>query len=139
MLLILSALNFEASYSDGDVSFKLSLLPRSQKQLDLAEDPLAVPITRREFNSFKEDSYRLIQDVARESQVRNRNEYQMALREFARDIDYQRRQDLNWVGKGFEAVHYTNDDKIRYTNQVLQRLIQTANFQSVRQNSEQNK
>ncbi len=139
VLLILSALNFEASYSDGDFSFKLSLLPRPQEPTDLAEDPLAVPITRREFNSFKEDAYRLIQDVARESQARNRNEYRTALREFARDIDYQRRQDLSWVGKGFEVVHSTNDDKIRRTNQVLERLILTTNFQSVRPNTDQNK
>jgi len=139
VLLILSVLNFEASYSAGDFSFKLSLLPRSEKQAELVEDPLAVPVTLREFNSFKDDSYRLIQDITRDAQVRSRNEYRMAFREFARDIDYQRRQDLSWVGIGFEVVHSENDDKIRRTNQVLQHLIRTANFQSVRPNSDQNK
>ena len=139
VLLILSVLNFEASYSGGEFNVKLSLLPRSEKQTEITEDPLAIPISKREFDSFKEDSYRLIQDMARESRTRNRNEYRTAFREFAQDIDYQRRQDLSWVGKGFEVVHSANDDKIRRTNQVLQQLIQTANFQSVRPNSDQNK
>ena len=139
VLLILSVLNFEASYSGGEFNVKLSLLPRAGQQADIAEDPLAVPITKREFDSFKEDSYRLIQNMALESRNRNRNEYRTAFREFARDIDYQRRQDLSWVGQGFEVVHSANDDKIRHTNLVLQQLIQTANFQSVRPNSDQNK
>jgi len=139
VLLILSVLNFEASYSGGEFNVKLSLLPSSDKQAEIAEDPLAVPITKREFDSFREDSYRLIQDMARESRTRNRNEYRTAFREFAQDIDYQRRQDLSWVGKGFEVVHSAHDDKIRRTNLVLQQLIQTANFQRVRPNSDPNK
>lgn len=139
VLLTLSVLNFEASYSDGEFSVKLTLLPRSEKQAEITEDPLAVPITKREFDSWKGDSYLLIQDMIQDAQTRNRNEYRTVFREFARDVDYQRRQDLSWVGKGFEVVHSENDDKIRRTNQVLQHLIQTANLQSVRTNSEQNK
>ena len=139
VLLILSVLNFEASYSDGELNVKLTLLPRSEKQAEITGDPLAIPITKREFDSWKEDSYLVIQDMIQRTQTRSRNEYRTALREFARDVDYQRRQDLSWVGKGFEVVHSANDDKLRRTNQVLQQLIQTANFQSVRPNSEKNK
>jgi len=139
VMLILSVLNFEASYSDGELNVKLTLLPRSEKQAEITGDPLAVPITKREFDSWKEDSYLVIQDMIERTQTHSRNEYRTALREFARDVDYQRRQDLSWVGKGFEVVHSTNDDKLRRTNQVLQQLIQRANFQSVRPNTEQNK
>lgn len=128
-LIILSALNFEASYSNGDFSVKLSLLPRSDKQAEPPEDPLAVPVTRREFNSWKQDSYQLIQKMIRDTETRNRQDYQLALREFARDVDYQRRQDLWWVGRGFQMVHSVNENKIRQTNEVLEHLIQTAKYQ----------
>ncbi|MFQ5676462.1 MAG: anti-sigma factor family protein [bacterium] len=138
-LIALSALNFEASYSDAGFNVKLSLLPRQDTQIEPPQDPLSMPVSRREFDTWKAESYQLIQQLIEETETRNRRDYRMALSELAREMDSQRRQDLQWVGKGFEIVHSESQYKIERTQEMLNQLIKVANYQISRPDSGQNK
>lgn len=137
--IVLAALNFEASYSDAGFNVKLSLLPRQDAKIEPPQDPLSMPVSKREFDSWKAESYQLIQQLIEETESRNRRDYRMALSELARDMDFQRRRDLQWVGKGFELVHTESQHKIEQTQEVLNQLIRAASYQISRPDSGQNK
>lgn len=127
LLLLLSLFNLEASYEQGHFSLKLGLFSRGESKPKPSQpDPLAVPVTVREFNAWKQTSYQLIQDMIRESEARQRQENNLLLTKFAKDIDWQRRQDLHLVGRGLEAFQLLNEDKIRRTNQIVNQLLQAS-------------
>jgi hypothetical protein len=136
-LIILSLLNFEASYSEGTLQVKLS--PFSSPQKETPPEPGALPVTQEEFQAWKQTSYELMQQMIQTAAARQRYEQNLVLSELARDLDLRRRQDLQRVGKGLEALQLVNDNQFRRTNEVLQQLLYVAQYQNSDSNYIENK
>lgn len=129
ILVVLSALNFRASYSDGNFSVQFSLLTPSESDRPLSQDSLVQPVTRSEFNAWKKDAYQLIDEMIQDAEARQNRQLNTKLAKLAREIDTQRRQDLRFVGRGLEAFQASNETQFQRTNEVLQQLIQVATQQ----------
>ncbi|MFQ6115315.1 MAG: zf-HC2 domain-containing protein [bacterium] len=139
VLAILALLNLEATYNQGNFSLKLSLLPRPSTESNAPLTPLAKPVTRQEFSEWQQQSLQLIQEMLEASEARQRHELELTMAQFARDMDLQRRQDLQLVGKGLEVFQLSNENRFNRTNEILQKLIQTAQYQSSKPYNTQNK
>ncbi len=138
-LVILSVFNFEANYSEGNFNVKLSLFPQPKSETNEPDDQLAMPITQGEFNAWQKESFQLIQRMIKSTVEQQRNEQELKLVQFARDLDQQRRYDLRIVGEGLEVFQLTNENRFRRTNETLNELIRAANFESYQQQPRQNK
>jgi hypothetical protein len=126
LLVVLSALNFEASYAGGELNIQLSMLPgNGGKQVVSAipVDSLAAPVTRREFEAWKADSYQFVQAWLETSEQRQSRRIGTSLARLALDIEQQRRQDLQLVGEGIEAFQWRNRRQLQTTNKALQQLL----------------
>ncbi|MFQ5639847.1 MAG: anti-sigma factor family protein [bacterium] len=139
LLFVLSLLNFEANYSDDGFHVKLSLFPRAQQPEPMAQDPLMLPVTRQEFNDWRQNSYQLMQAMIRESETRQQRQNNLLLTEFAKDVDLQRREDLMLVERGLKAFQSFNEDKILHTNQIVNQLLQASYEQRLQPGQLKNK
>lgn len=140
VLLLLSLLNFELSYSQGNFSMKLSLLPRPKNEsrsITGPVDSLKTPVTQRQFKQWQNQTERLVRQMVRTSESRQQQQLKLALSEFANDMDLKRRSDLQLVGQGLEVLQLSNEDRFekaeqrfRYTDEILQQIITLASMQS---------
>ncbi len=126
VLLLLALVNFEAGYSNGDFSMRVSFLPRPDTVAQQTENRFTEPVSRREFENWKMDTYRLIENVVTDVEFRQRNENQATLTRFARDVEAQRRQDLQFLGRGFETLQVSSENRFRETDAILNELILQA-------------
>lgn len=127
LLLFLSLANFEASYSNGEFSMKMALFDRgtpSPEQPLPDQDLLAQPVSQGEFQRWQFQSYQLMSDLLLDSEKRQQAQLSATLSRFASEMDQQRREDLQLVGKGIEAYYWSNQSEIRQTNRALQHLMQ---------------
>ena len=129
VMVILALVNLEATYTQGDFSLKLSLLPRSAPESIVSQDPWAAPVARREFSEWQQQSLQLIKEMLHVVEERQRGELDLALAQLAQNMDRQRRQDLHLVGKGLEVVELSTEDRFRRNDEILQRLFTMAQFQ----------
>lgn len=127
-LLVLSALNFEASYQDGDLSIRLSLMPRSEGAQDPEPIPTDAVVSREEFQAWQRESLALVQELIAASADRQERAFRATLVEFARELEAQRRQDLHLVGQGLEVVQESAEHRFRQTDELLHRLITTVQY-----------
>ncbi|MFQ5707210.1 MAG: zf-HC2 domain-containing protein [bacterium] len=132
LLVLLSLVNFEATYESGNFRVQLSLLPRRHGTPVAFEDSLATPVTRGQFNAWRKQSLQLMQEVVQDSELRQRRQLQLALKEYDQKMDMQRLRDLQLVGKGLEVFQSSNESRFRQTDQILEHLITVANFQGAR-------
>lgn len=139
ILVILALSNLEARYQPGNFSLKLSLLPRPSAESTAIPDPLDRPVTQREFGEWQQQSMQLIQEIIQAAEARQRHELELALAQFAKDMDLQRRQDLQLVGKGLEVFQLSNENRFHRTNEILQQLVRAAQYQSAQPYNIQNK
>jgi hypothetical protein len=130
ILAVLALLNLEAGYQQGNFTLKLSLLPRPSAESKASPDPLDTPVTQREFSVWQQQSLQLIQEMIQAAELRQRRELQRVMAQFARDLDLQRRQDLQLVGKGLEVFQSSNEDRFYRTNEILRQLIRAAQYQT---------
>ncbi len=136
VLVVLSLINFDASYSDGSVNVKFSLFRSTPTP---AADPLDRAVTRREFNAWQQTSYELMQSMIDNAGSQQRYEQRLLLSQFARDLDFKRQRDLQRVGQGLEVLQLVNDDKFRRTSAALHKLMYAAYFQNSDTNRIENK
>lgn len=129
VLVVLALVNLEATYGHGNFSVKLSLLPRPSVDSESPQDPLAAPVTRGELAAWQQESLPLILEMIQIAEERQRRERNLALAQFARDMDLQRRQDLRLVGEGLEVVELSTQNRFRRTDEVLHQLLTVAQFQ----------
>lgn len=137
VLVILSLVNFDASYSDGNINVKFNLFRNMPPPPPT--DPLDRAVTRREFNAWQQTSYELMQSMIDNAGSQQRYEQRLLLSQFARDLDLKRQQDLQRVGQGLEVLQLVNDDKFRRTSAALQKLMYAAYFQNSDTNRIENK
>jgi hypothetical protein len=127
ILVFFSLSNFEANYSDNGFSVRMSLFGNDRtpaEQSGPETDLLAHPVSQREFQKWQFHSYQLMNDLLLDSEKRQQAQLASALTQLANEMDRQRREDLQLVGKGIEAYYWSNQNEIRQTNRALQRLIQ---------------
>ncbi|MFQ5754194.1 MAG: anti-sigma factor family protein [bacterium] len=139
LLFMLSLFNFEAGYSEGNFSVKLSLWPRPKTEMNVANDPLASAVTKAEFNAWQEQSLQLIQQMIATTEEHQRRELALKLAQFARDLDMQRRQDLRLVDQGLQVFQLSNENRFRRTDETLQKLIRVAAYERSQSQPLQNK
>lgn len=123
VLVLMALLNFEATYSQGNFRVKLGLMPKSTDEPDSPQTPLLKPVTHQEFAEWQQQSMLHVQEMLQASEERQRRELGSVLTQFVRDLDLQRRQDLHLVQKGFEVFQWSNEDRFRRTDELLNRLL----------------
>ncbi len=139
-LLVLAALNFEASYSDGDFHVRFSLLPPNTTTKPAAtDDPLAAPVTVRDFDTWRQQYQALVEEMIRQSEARLRHENRVLLTEMAEDFDRKRREDLVFLGRGLETFQLANVREFRRTREVLNQLLQVSYSQMQQPRGMQNR
>lgn len=137
-LLLLALLNFDVSYTEGNLSVKLSLFPQpSQPVTESAADSVQY-VTRPQFEAWQEDHVTAVEDLLAEVETRQRRESRVLLAELLQEIERQRQQDLRVVGRGLEAVQLTNEDRFRRTSAVLNQLLMQASYTGGTRDSSQN-
>ncbi|MFQ5603086.1 MAG: anti-sigma factor family protein [bacterium] len=137
VLVVFSLLNFEVNYLDGQFSAKFNLFSKPKQAANISRDPLSQPVTQRQFDLWQQQSLALIQELIQDTEERQRQEVNARLVQFARDLDYQRRRDLQLVGEGLEVFQLTNENRFRHTHETLQELIKVARFERVQTRPEQ--
>lgn len=130
VVVVLSLFNFEASYADGSFGLKLSLLPRPQTAATVADDPLEMPVTKREFNVWQERSARFIQQMIETTEQRQHRSIDLRLAQYAKELEARRLYDLQVVGEGLEVFQLSNENRFRRTDHTLQELIRLAQYRS---------
>ena len=125
VLVMLSLVNLRASYSDGEFALQMSLLPKAEPDDAHDQDPEQLPITRAEFTQWQQDSYQMVKTMLQESETQQNRRFGTILANFANDVETQRQQDLQFVGKGFETFRWSNQREIRRSAEALQKLILT--------------
>jgi len=126
-VLLLAVLNFEATYAEGDLSIKFSLFPQPSQPVTTIDDSVRY-VTRPQFEAWKEAQVTMVEDLLAEVESRQRRESRLLLTELLQDIERQRQQDLRVVGRGLEAVQFTNEDRFRRTSAVLNQLLMQASY-----------
>jgi len=133
-LLLLSLINFEASYSNDGFSIKMGLIPRSENAARSPEAPDIKNVTREEFLAWQEESLKLTSRLLADLEAQQRRQHTALLADFASEFEYQRRQDLRFMGKGLESFQLSNENRFRQTNEVLNRLILASYAQTGTEN-----
>lgn len=116
--LALLLLNLCADYSDGRLT--VSVGASRSAEVD------SVPVTRRELHSWRQQTYLEVARLIEASETRQRILNQAAFARLLRSVEQQRRFDLQAVGRGLEAFQYSNEQRLRRTQTVLQNLVQAS-------------
>ena len=130
LVVLLALANTELTYTPGNFHLEMSLLPRTETDSAVSQDPLAAPVTQQEFAMWQQRSLELIRDIALATEEQRRRELSLALTQFARNVDIQRYRDLGLVEKGLVAVEQSSEGRFRQTDQSLQRLITLVQSQA---------
>ena len=104
------------SYTDGVFTLQVGHTPTTQ------EDALEAPITRREFVEVQQQSIELIETMLQASETRQREERNVALTQFARNMELQRQQDLQLVGRSLRGVDQSSAYRYQQTDEMLRQL-----------------
>lgn len=128
VLLLLALFNFEASYTDGKLSVKMSLFARQSPPVTPIEPDSAKFVTQPQFEAWQEEHVQFVQTMLADLEARQRRESRLLLTELVEDIERQRQQDLRVVGRGLEAVQLSNENRFRRTSAVLNQLLMQASY-----------
>lgn len=129
-LLFLSLLQVDATYKAGEWHIRLGLWKNSMQGENASRQTLvAQPVSREEFEAWKTGSVQLFADMLEASQQKQKQELSNAMLQLAQRFELQRRQDLQFVGRGLEVLQNDNESKYRQTSQVLEQLLQVASYQ----------
>jgi hypothetical protein len=120
--LILSATNFRAGYSEGKWNLSFSLIP--QKEKPVQQEKIVGALSQ-----MQSETLQLVKQMIEESEYRQRRESALALTEFARSIEEQRRQDLTMIGRGMDGLHRTTEGKFDQTSNALNELFRLTSYQ----------
>ena len=118
VVLILALLNVEAGY-DGQGGFHLKLRLPVQAEPDLAAAVLEAPLTRAELIQVQQQALALIQELHDQQRL----ELGLILDQFARDLEAQRRRDLQLVGQGLQEIDGATESRFMQTEDLLRHLL----------------
>ncbi len=130
-LLLLSLLNFEVSYKNGNFYMQFGFMHQTT---GLTRTDAAQPVTRQEFDAWKVNSLQLVSDMVEASREQQKQDLNDAVLRLASSIEAQRQQDLQFVGRGLEVLQNSSETQFRQRDEVLQQLIRVASYQSKQTN-----
>jgi len=130
-LLLLSLLNFEISYRNGNFYMQFGFMPQIS---GVTRTDAAQPVTRQEFDAWKAKSLQLVSDMVEVSREQQKQDLNEAVLRLASSIEAQRQQDLQFVGRGLEVLQNSSETQFRQRDEVLQQLIRVASYQSKQTN-----
>lgn len=122
VVLILALLNVEAGY-DGQGGLHLKLRLPIGTESERAEAAREAPLTRAELIQVQQQSLALIQELIREGHDHQRLELGLILDQFARDLEAQRRRDLQLVGQGLQEIDGATESRFMQTEDLLHHLL----------------
>lgn len=120
LLLVLSALNFQARADNGRFEIGFSLLPRSS---GLSPNDLKVLLSE-----YQQETLQMTSRLLDEREYRQNQIFNSQLNRFAQDMEHRRAQDLMLVGQGLEGLQFSTEKRLDQTSEVLRHMIQLANF-----------
>ncbi|RMI09828.1 MAG: hypothetical protein D6681_06695 [Calditrichaeota bacterium] len=132
LVIAVSVLTFDALYNKGKVAQVFGLTPET---ISPATDPGAsssAVLSREEFLRWEQTHRRWVQQLLVESELRQQKHLQATLGQFARELEMQRREDLQLIGQGLEALYRNHERRFQTTDQLLKEFIQTAAFSQPR-------
>ena len=119
VLLVLSIINAEINYRDGDFSLKMSLMPRQA-----APQTEAIYDQEQRITELQQQNLQLMNTLLQQSEQRQRRELINALAQFSQDFDNRRSADLQIVGVGLDEIEKSLYSKLtRRTNSQFNELI----------------
>ena len=124
-LLLLSLLNFEISYRNGNFYMQFGFLHQAS---ELPRTDTAQPVTRQEFDAWKAKSLQLVSDMMEANREQQKQDLNDAVLRLAGSIEAQRQQDLQLVGRGLEVLQNSSETQFRRRDEVLQQLIRVASY-----------
>lgn len=119
-IVVAALLNFELSTAGDRLSLRIGLLPRASSIQEI--DSTLV-------QQLREQNLELINQLMLANREQQRQEMARTLAQFAQDVHRQRENDLFLVGRGLEHVQQQTDSRLQRTNEVLNSLIRTINYQ----------
>jgi hypothetical protein len=128
LLLLLALVDFEFTYASGRldlaVNFAGSAAPPAVADLDQ-------PLTRRDLLAAQQQSLELIQTMLQEGEIRQQRNLGLTLAQFSQQLERQRQQDFQVVGRRLEESDWYTENRFRRNEDVLQQLI-PANYRGQR-------
>ena len=117
ILLLLSLINTEVNYENGNFSVKISLLPR---QAERHEDAISEEVVVQ----LQQQNLQLLNTLIQQSEERQRKQLITTLSQFSRDFDNRRATDLRMVGVGMDEIEKSIYSRLeKRTNNQLNSLI----------------
>ncbi len=86
----------------------------------------SVFVTRPELDAWRRQTYLDVARLIEASESRQQRRNQAALAGLIRDLEQQRRFDLQTVGRGLEAFQFSNEQRLRRTQEALHNLAQVS-------------
>ena len=128
VLLLMSLINMEFSYTQGDFSIKMSLLPR-----DTVAPDNNIADQQKFAANLNQQDLQLMNTLIQRSEERQRKQLISTLAQFSRDFENRRNADLQMVGVGFDEIEKNIYSRVqRKTNTQINDLIKLINTQQRR-------
>ena len=124
VLLLLALVDFEFTYDSGRLDLAVDFAGSAAPP---AVDDLDQPITRRDLLAAQQQSLQLIQTMLQEGEIRQQRNLGLTLAQFSQQLERQRQQDLQIVGRRLEESDWYTESRFRRNEDVLQQLI-PANY-----------
>jgi hypothetical protein len=109
------------SYQDGQFKFAFGRSETVVTTLDTTA--LAQKLQAERIETLK-----LVSTIMKEQSEEQRRDFTITLAAFARDLERQRQEDLNWVGMGLKGVERNSQANFMKTNMILEGVLRNASF-----------
>ncbi len=121
-LVLLAAINFRASYQNGQWAVSVSLIPQTQNADQETRLTQSLDQNQREILTQ-------VSKMISESEQQQQYNTSMVLARFAQEMQERRQSDLRLVGQQLEGLQQTTEGRFVQTNDVLDNLIRFASYQ----------
>jgi predicted anti-sigma-YlaC factor YlaD len=116
LVLVLVA-GVEVRYREGELGLRVGL--GRADSTAVVERPLA----RGELLQAQQYTLETVAEMLRQAEERRQGELGLLLTGFARELERQRRQDLEWVGRRLQEMDWYTQARFRRSEQALQQLL----------------
>ena len=120
LLLLLSIVNFEAEYKQGQWRIAFGLRAKTGATSEVAVTA-AIAQARQE-------TLLLVADMLQQSETEQRREFGTLLTRFAQDVEQTRKRDLLVMGQGLEGLHLATQNRLDQTSRVIDDLVELAGY-----------
>lgn len=112
------------SLTIGSGGFNLAFGSPPVQNVQLTESAI-----ERRLQTDRLETLKMVSDVIQQASEEQRRDYTLTLASFARDLERQRQQDVDWMQTGMTNIQRSSQTGIMKTNKVLEDIIKTAGYQ----------